>query len=202
MIDRDALEKALLLGVVKQQNWNILVLNGITKDFFTPINKMLYDYILERVQSNTYPELPLIAHDFNIDDDSMGMYLQVSDLNGLCNSLKIDYLKDEIQFKVGTLNSHQEELNTNPLNFVQRIGNMYDELKAIGFQSRARDILENIEEVKPLDPTNVISSGFDEIDDALVGWKRGEELVVFMARPGHRKKFYGIEVCFKCGCER
>ena len=193
MIDRDALEKALLFGVVKQQNWNVLILNGITKEFFTPVNKLIYEYILNYIQKNTYPQLPLIAHDFDIDDDSMASYLQISDLNGLCDSLRRDYLKEAIKFKVNTLNDYQNEYETDPNSYIQRIGNVYNDLRVIGYQSKSRDILENIDSVRPLDPTNTISTGFDELDEALVGWKRGEELVVFSARPGQGKSFMGLK---------
>lgn len=193
MIDRDALEKALLFGVVKQQNWNVLILNGITKEFFTPVNKLIYEYILNYIQKNTYPQLPLIAHDFDIDDDSMASYLQISDLNGLCDSLRRDYLKEVIKFKVNTLNDYQNEYETDPNSYIQRIGNVYNDLRVIGYQNKSRDILENIDGVRPLDPTNTISTGFDELDEALVGWKRGEELVVFSARPGQGKSFMGLK---------
>ena len=44
-----------------------------------------------------------------------------------------------------------------------------------------------------LDPNDVISTGFKELDETLTGWKRGEELVVFAARTGQGKSWMGLK---------
>ena len=45
MLDRDKIEKSLLLGIIRDKNWNVLLLNNITKDCFSYANYRLYDYI-------------------------------------------------------------------------------------------------------------------------------------------------------------
>ena len=62
MMDKDAVEKALLLGVVKNSDWSVLVLNNITRDYFTHANQPLYDYIKESIDKNTYPDLRIIGY--------------------------------------------------------------------------------------------------------------------------------------------
>ena len=38
MLDRNALERALLLGIVRDHNWEVLILNNINKEYFTYAN--------------------------------------------------------------------------------------------------------------------------------------------------------------------
>ena len=41
--------------------------------------------------------------------------------------------------------------------------------------------IDNLDDnVMNIDPSNVISTGFKELDEKLIGWKRGEDLIVFM----------------------
>ena len=59
MLDRDAVEKALLLGIVRDKNWQVLILNNINKDYFTYANHRLYQYIEDHVNASKYPELAI-----------------------------------------------------------------------------------------------------------------------------------------------
>ena len=54
-------------------------------------------------------------------------------------------------------------------------------------------MFDNIEGVITLDPTNVINSGFKELDAILTGWKRGEELIVVAGRTGQGKSWMGLK---------
>ena len=84
MIDKDAIEKALLLGVVKNKNWNTLILNGITEQYFSANNKSLYQYIKGYVDKEQYPDLRILGYEFHIDDVSMSEYTSITDLDSLC----------------------------------------------------------------------------------------------------------------------
>ena len=50
MIDRDSVEKALLFGIVRDRNWNTLILNNIYRDYFAANNREIYDYINDRTE--------------------------------------------------------------------------------------------------------------------------------------------------------
>ena len=65
MIDKNAIEKALLLGVVKNKNWNTLILNGITEQYFSANNKSLYHGVFDfsKTKSSQYDELMLYQTD-------------------------------------------------------------------------------------------------------------------------------------------
>lgn len=194
MLDRDAVEKALLLGIVRDKNWNLLILNDITKNYFSYANHALYDYIKEYVDKNEYPELAIIGYKFQIDDQDMRDHLEIADLEGLCEVLVREYLIGQIKQQFNELNENSNELNEKPIQFVQRIGNAYNDLKVIGIKSKTIGLFDNIEEVMTLDPNNVIHTGFKELDGLIKGWnKGGEELVVVAGRTGQGKSWMGLK---------
>lgn len=193
MIDKDAIEKALLLGVIKNQSWDTLILNGITEEYFSANNKQLYRYIKDYVDREQYPDLRIVSYEFNIDDVSMAEYTSITDLDSLCNTLRKDFIKDKLQFEVGKLNEHAQELETNPEQYIERIGSVYDSVRILNRHIKSVGLFDNIENILQIDPSDVISTGFKELDDKLIGWKRGEELAVFMARTGQGKSWMGLK---------
>lgn len=193
MIDKDAIEKALLLGVVKNKSWNTLILNGITEQQFSANNKNLYQYIKSYVDKEQYPDLRLVGYEFNIDDVSMSEYTSITDLDSLCDTLRKDYVKDKLQFEVGKLNEHSQELDLDPYKYIDRIGSVYNTVRSECLHTRSVGLFDNIENILTIDSSNVISTGFKELDEKLIGWKRGEELAVFMARTGQGKSWMGLK---------
>lgn len=193
MVNRDILEKALLLGVVREQNWNIMILNNISIDYFSIANHALYKYIKECVDKDIYPQLKLLGFQFNIDDVTMQECLEVTNLNEICDVLRDEYLKDKLNYNIGELNEYSDEMNTNPQQYIDRIGQVYNRLKQISYHSKAVSLFDDIEKVLTIDDADVISTGFKELDEKLVGWKRGEELVIFMGRTGQGKSWMGLK---------
>lgn len=193
MVDRDAIEKALLINVVKQQCWNLIISNDITEEHFTQPNRPLYEKIKQFIEKNEYPTIQLICYEFEIEDDELTEYLEITNVQELCDVLKKEYIRDNVQFEVKKLNQYTEELNTDPASYVQRLGNVYNDLKSLSYVNKTVGMFDNIDEVLKIDPTDVISTGFKELDEVLVGWKRGEELAVFMARPGQGKSWMGLK---------
>lgn len=193
MIDKDAIEKALLLGVVKNKNWNTLILNGITEQYFSVNNKSLYQYIKGYVDKEQYPDLRILGYEFHIDDVSMSEYTSITDLDSLCDTLRKDFVKDKLQFEVGKLNEYSQELESNPYKYIDRIGNVYNNVRSECLHTRSVGLFDNIENILTIDSSNVISTGFKELDEKLIGWKRGEELAVFMARTGQGKSWMGLK---------
>lgn len=186
MVDRDAIEKALLINVVRDNCWDKLILNGIDEQYFTTANKQMYSYIKGFISRNEYPNLKLLCFEFKLDDTSLSEYIEIGDVDALCNALKNEYLKSMIQYKLGKLNDFATEMSSNPITYVDRLGQAYNDLKVIGYENKTVDILEGIDDILKIDPSDVISTGFKELDEKLIGWKRGEELGVFMARTGQR----------------
>lgn len=193
MLDRNALERALLLGIVRDHNWEVLILNNINKEYFTYANYKLYDYIESYVTDSKYPELAVIGYEFQIDDESMRQYTEISDLNALCEALKKDYMKSKVQYEVSLLNEYSDLMETDPVQYVEKIGDIYNDLKLLGHHNKSVDLFKDIEQVAKIDPSDVISTGFKELDEKLVGWKRGEELVIVVGRTGQGKSWMGLK---------
>ena len=193
MLDKDAVEKALLVGIVKQKSWNTLILNNVPKDYFSIANQSLYEYIKSFVDKDKYPDLHILGYEFNIDDDLMLEYTQIEDLNSLCDTIRKDYAKDKIKLEVGKLNEYSSEMDKDPYKYIERIGQINEILKTLGQPIQSVGLFDNIESILTIDSSNVISTGFKELDDKLVGWKRGEELAVFMARTGEGKSWMGLK---------
>lgn len=186
MIDRNALERALLVGVVRQQRWNLFILSDITEDKFTYANRPMYRFIKDYTSLNKYPELPLLAYEFKISDEEMSEYVQIEDLQSMCQALNKEHLKDSLQQGMISLNEYSQEIQDDPSKYIERLGHTYEQLKRLNYTDKSVGLFDEIEKVLTIDPSNVISTGFKELDDILVGWRRGEELVIFSARPGQR----------------
>lgn len=193
MIDKDIVEKALLLGVVRDKKWDLLIRNGITIDYFSTPNKKLFQYIKESVDRDVYPELSILCYQFGINGAALDECANIKDLDPLCDIVRKDYLRNHIVYSVGELNEFQDEMDTDPEQYVNRIGSVYKTLKESCHHSKAVSLFDNIEDVLTIDSSNVISSGFKELDNKLVGWKRGEELVIFMGRTGQGKSWMGLK---------
>lgn len=194
MLDKDRIEKALLLGVIKSQTWKTLILNNITIDYFTYANQEMYRYIKEYVDRDEYPNLKIVAYNFGIDDVLLRELLEVTDdLDGLCANLRKDYLSNQLEYRVGELNEYSQELYNDPVKYIERLGNVYQDVKLLSQHTKSVSLFENIENILTIDSSNVISTGFKELDEKLIGWKRGEELVIFMGRTGQGKSWMGLK---------
>lgn len=193
MLDKDKLEKSLLLGVVRDKNWNVLILNNITIDCFSFANHSLFNYIKKFADEGNYPELRIIANEFEIDDVTVRECLEIQNLNELCDVLHNEYIRNQLEYKVNKLNEYSNELREDPRKYVDRIGDVYNDMKKISYHTKSVDLFEGIDDLLTIDQTNVISSGFKELDEKLIGWKRGEELVVFMGRTGQGKSWLGLK---------
>lgn len=192
-MNKDLIEKSLLLGTVRDQNWNVLILNNIGRDYFSVANRALYDYIKSFISENKYPDLKVVGYKFNIDEISMAELTAIKDLDSLCGVMRDDYVKENLMSKVSSLNEYSDELNKDPYKYIDRLGNVYNEMRVLGHHTKSVGLFDNIENILTIDSSDVISTGFEELDEKLIGWKRGEELVVFMARTGQGKSWMGLK---------
>lgn len=194
MLDKDKIEKALLLGVVKAQSWKTLILNNITIDYFTYANQAIYRHIKDYVDRDDYPDIKLLAYNFGIDDVSLREIMEITnDLDGLCSNLRKEYLCNQLEYRVGELNEYSSELYSDPVKYIERLGNVYQDVRLLSQHTKSVSLFENIENILTIDSSNVISTGFKELDEKLIGWKRGEELVIFMGRTGQGKSWMGLK---------
>ena len=193
MIDRDSLEKALLVNIVRNKKWDILITNNINVNYFSYANREMYNYILDYTKKHEYPDLQIVCYKFNIDEVSLQDYIQITDLQGLCNELINEYIRETLVYELKGLNEHNNDIVKDPTKFIQEFGNSYNKLKLLAFKDKTVDLFNDIEEILQIDPNNVISTGFKELDEKLTGWKRGEDLIVFMARTGQGKSWFGLK---------
>lgn len=192
MASRDYIEKALLLGVVKNQNWNIMILNHMQKKFFTFANHQLYQFIEDEYNVGKYPELAILQARFNISDQELQDCLNFSDYESACKYLVDTYKQEYLIHRISELNEYQDEMMTNPDSYIERIGNVYNDTVLLSHHTQAVDLFDNIEQQLG-NEKETISTGFKELNDKLKGWQRGEELVVFMGRTGQGKSWLGLK---------
>lgn len=102
-------------------------------------------------------------------------------------------MKSKVQYEVSLLNEYSDLMETDPVQYVAKIGDIYNDLKLLGHHNKSVDLFKDIEQVAKIDPSDVISTGFKELDEKLVGWKRGEELVIVVGRTGQGKSWMGLK---------
>ena len=102
-------------------------------------------------------------------------------------------MKSKVQYEVSLLNEYSDLMETDPVQYVEKIGDIYNDLKLLGHHNKSVDLFKDIEQVAKIDPSDVISTGFKELDEKLVGWKRGEELVIVVGRTGQGKSWMGLK---------
>lgn len=193
MLNKDKIEKSLLLGIVRDRSWKTLILNNITIDYFTLANHKLFKYIKGYADAGNYPDLRIIANEYEIDEVDMAEFLEIRDLDGLCKVLRDDYLKEQLIYNVSKLNEYNEELESDPAKYIDRLGVTYETVKKLSYHNKSVSLFENIEEILTIDSSNVIPTGFKELDEKLTGWKRGEELVILVGRTGQGKSWLGLK---------
>ena len=104
MVDINQLERALLVKIVIDKDWEVIILNGITENYFTYANRPLFRYIKEYVDKDIYPEIKAIQFKFGVTDDEIADYMNVSELQSLCDQLHLQYAKSQIEYELGKLN--------------------------------------------------------------------------------------------------
>lgn len=195
MKDIKAIEKALLIGIVREQNWNVIIYNDIKRDYFSYENRALYDYIEKYTKVNKYPDLPLLQYEFQIPDDEMMELANIGELDNLCKTLANDYFKHRIEYELQELNEdiNKGAIEENPLEFVHKMTQAVSSLEILGSENQSVGLFDNIEEILKIDPNDVISTGFKELDEKLIGFKRGEELITIVGRTGQGKTWIGLK---------
>lgn len=186
-------ELQIINKVLKDKNTSILDINDITRDYFNQYQEE-YDYIMEH--KNEYGNVPDMEtflakfQDFDVVNVS-------ESTEYLVNTFREEYLYSQ---SVPVLTEMASLLQTDAYAAVDYLKAKLPELKIDG-TSKGTDIIasakeryEEWQETKNNKDTHFIPSGFEEIDDDLGGWHKGEELVVLFARTGQGKSWVLIKM--------
>lgn len=187
MIDRRDVEYALLLRVVQLQNFEILLKNDITVDYFDEPGKVMYRHIEDYL--NKYSEYMHVNHllkMFSIDPEYFTDLSTLGETEYLINYIKETHASEQIQNELSLLNSNSNMVHTQPREFIKLFDATNDKLKQVGIEKKSVNLLDNLDKILQLDANNVITTGFKELDDKLTGWNKGEELIILMGRPRTR----------------
>ena len=123
-------------------------------------------------------------------------YAQIGDLDNMCKTIADEYFKQRINFELGDLNEDigNNMIENHPREFVHKMSQMVDRLAILGAENKSVGLFDNIDEILRLDPNDVISTGFKELDEKLVGFKRGEELITIVGRTGQGKSWLSLKL--------
>lgn len=193
MFDRGELEYALLLKVVQEQRFEVLLKNGITVEHFSDMGKAMYNHIEEYLDKyNEYMHVNQLLKMFNIEPEFYTDLMNMGNAEFLIDTLKGSVASNEITNEVQLLNANSGLVTSQPMEFIKMFDETNERLKKVGLVKKSVNLLDDMEGLLQLDRNNVIKTGFKELDDRLIGWNRGEDLVVLMGRPGQGKSMLGL----------
>lgn len=192
MFDRGELEYALLLKVVQEQRFDYLIAKDITVEHFSNMGKQMYLHIEEYLDKyNEYMHVNQLLKMFNIEPEFYTDLMNLGNIDFLIDSLKGSFASGEITNELQLLNSNSGLVNSQPMEFIRLFDETNEKLKRVGMVKKSVNLLDDMDGILQLDRNNVIKTGFKELDDKLIGWNRGEDLIILMGRPGQGKSFIG-----------
>lgn len=194
MFDRGELEYALLLKVVQEKRFEILLKNDITVEQFSDMGKVMYRHIEDYLDKySEYMHVNQLLKMFNIEPEFYTDLMNFGNTEFLIKLLKGSVASEEITNELQLLNSNSGLVGSQPMEFIKKFDETNDRLKSIGLVKKSVNLLDDIDEILQLDVNNVIKTGFKELDNKLIGWNKGEDLIVLMGRPGQGKSFLGLK---------
>lgn len=185
-------ELQILSRVLKDKNLSLLTLNNITDDYFVTYQSE-YEFIKSHVQQygNVPDKETFMAKfpDFTI--------VEVSETD----KYLIDTFNEEHLYAkaVPVVNKIAELMQTDANAAIEYLGSQLESLKVrsavVGTDiiSQARKRFQEYEEMRANPERFQIATGFDQLDNVIGGWRRGEELVVVFARTGQGKSWLLIK---------
>ncbi len=181
-------ELQILSKVLKDKNLSLLTLNNITDDYFITYQSE-YEFIRDHVQKygNVPDKETFLAKfpDFTI--------VEVSETD----KYLVDTFNEEHLYAkaVPVVNKIAELMQTDANAAIEYLGSQLENLKVrsavmgTDIISQARKRYEEYEEMRANPEKFQIATGFDQLDNIIGGWRRGEELVVMFARTGQGKSW-------------
>lgn len=186
-------ELQILNKILKDKNDNLLTNNNITRDYFTEYLEE-YDWIMNHKQD--YGNIPDIETFLSVFQDFD--IIQVSESTDyLVNTFREEYLYRQI---VPVIQKSAELIQTNSYNVVDFLKTelpnlkIADSIKGVNIISEARTRYEEWEDNKNNKDKHFMETGFQELDDIIGGFHKGEELVVLFARTGIGKTWVAMKM--------
>ena len=185
-------ELQILSKVLKDKNLSLLTLNNITDDYFITYSSE-YEFIRDHVQKygNVPDKETFLAKfpDFTI--------VEVAETDRYL----IDTFNEEHLYAlaVPVVNKIAELMQTDANAAIEYLGSQLENLKVrsavmgTDIISQARKRYEEYQEMRANPEKFQIATGFDQLDNIIGGWRRGEELVVMFARTGQGKSWLLIK---------
>lgn len=194
MIERKDVEFALLLKVVKEQKFEMLIKNDIDINYFSNAGRPMYSHIEDYLNKySEYMHVNNVLQTFGIDNEYFTDLMTLGNIEFLIQTIKERHASDQIVNELQLLNADANIVQTQPMEFIKKFDITNDRLKRVGMEKKSVNLLDDLDKILQLDNNNVIKTGFKELDDKLIGWNKGEELVVLMGRPGQGKSFIGLK---------
>lgn len=186
-------ELQILNKVLKDGNDSILKLNDITRDYFDEYLEE-YDWIFKHKEDyGNIPDIETFLSTFQEFD-----IINVSESTEyLINTFREEYLYRQI---VPVIQKSAELIQTNSYDVVDYLKTELPNLKisqaskGVDIISQAKDRYNEWKETKENQDAHFIPTGFQELDDAIGGLHKGEELVVLFARTGIGKTWVAIKM--------
>lgn len=186
-------ELQILNKILKDGNDIILKSNDITRDYFDEYIEE-YDWIFKHKES--YGNIPDIETFLSVFQDFD--IIQVSESTDyLINTFREEYLYRQI---VPVIQKSAELIQSNSYDVVDYLKlelpnlKISQSAKGVDIIAQANDRYEEWKKTKEAQESHFIPTGFKELDDAIGGLHKGEELLVLFARTGIGKTWVAIKI--------
>ena len=186
-------ELQILNKVLSDKSDNILINNNITEDYFS---EYLGEYQYIEDHKREYKCIPDIETFLSKYPDFDVLVVNESE-DYLISTLKEEYVYRQ---SLPLLNSLAEKMQTDSYEAIDYLRAHISDLdipakiEGIDIISKARDRLEEYNKVKDNYDDCYIPTGFEELDDIIGGFHKGEELIVLFARTGQGKSWVVIKM--------
>lgn len=184
-------ELQLLNKVLATKDCSILINNGITKEYF-PEYANEYDFIHEHLQQyGNLPDIETFLSKFPefqvLEVTEADKYLIDTIREENLYSRAVPVIKTAAELLKGNANEFSSYLQTELPNLMPNYSTNFVDI----IHSKDRfDVFKD----KSLNPDKwFIKTGFEELDDIVGGWQRGEEYVVIFARTGIGKSWMSVK---------
>ena len=179
-------ELQILNKILEDKSDSILTLNNITEDYFVEY-KEEYKYIQEHKQK--YGNIPDKETFVSVFTEFEFIAVNES-AEYLVNTFREEHL---YSLAVPIVKKLSELMQTDSYTAVEYLKSKIDDLKieqaikGVDIISQAGERLEIYKETKSDKDAHFIQTGFEELDEVLGGFHKGEELIVLFARTGQGK---------------
>ena len=191
-------ELQILNKVIQEKSDDILVKNNLTEEYFYEYSEE-YKFIIEhKNEFGCFPDKETVLSNF---PETFEILVVNESDEYLVSTIKEEYV---YRLSLPILNTLAEKIQTDSYDAIDYLKSHIEDLDVptritgIDIISGAKDRLEEYKHVSDDSEAYFIPTGFEELDDIVGGWHRGEELVVLFARTGQGKSWIVIKMIEHC----